>query len=167
MSGPLPTRTLDELIASWRSSSPVPREPFSDALRRVERANDQYEKPVLFLGLDGLDETRLQDGGRDDVDLLISHFYQLHQLPQAPAAMLIVTCRTMNELTSRLHPLGTGGIELRAPEEVRIGDFSESELRTVWLQWFRHEPPASVRIARRNHLPRWIAWTGRHNMRRS
>lgn len=139
------SRTLQQLVASWRSSNGTPVESMDAALRRIIVANHGGPRPVLLLGLDGLDESKWRD--RDDVQVLLLHFFELHQQPVQPDALLVVTCRTRQQFDDLLGPQGTGGRPPQAIPEVRLAEFTVEEFRTVWARWFPEDATPSVEVA--------------------
>jgi hypothetical protein len=68
----------------------------------------------------------------------------LHQEPEEPSALLIVTCRTREQFDVFVTPQGTGGISPREVPEVSISEFSVEEFLTVWQKWFPGEPVPDV-----------------------
>ena len=102
-------RTLDHVIDSWRNAPPTGAAP-AEALRRLRVANADLGRPVLVLGLDGLDE--VSEPGRADAEALIRHFYsmhvELHRSRIEPDGLLIVTCRNRDDLDYVVGPRGTG-----------------------------------------------------------
>jgi len=135
------SQTLQQLVASWRSKNGMPAESLGTALRRINVANVGSARPVLILCLDGLDESRWTETAHTDE--LLWHFFEMHQRPIQPDALLIVTCRTRQQLDELLAPQGTGRSMRRLIPEVRLDEFSVEEVRTVWERWFSGEalPP--------------------------
>lgn len=139
MPGPFPAkRTLPELIASWRTTGHATPESLNGALERLRIANRDTKRPVLLLALDGIDEIAGTAAVTDD---LLAYFMDLHQKTDQPDALLVVTCRTADQLDTLFPPLGTGGARLREVRRVALGDFTDDEFAEVWRRWFDEEPP--------------------------
>lgn len=144
MPGAFPRRqTLPVLVASWRATAGHAGAPDSldTALARIRIANEQTQRPVLLLALDGIDET----GGLAGVaDELLGHFMDLHQKAEQQEGLLIVTCRARDQLDELLAPQGTGGKPVRDPYRVELGDFTGEEFSHVWQRWFATEPVPNI-----------------------
>jgi hypothetical protein len=139
----LPTRrrTCGELVAAWRNA-PERGDTPRDALRRLQLANGNLARPILFLGLDGFDE--VPDRDRGSAEELILYFHDLHLQARSrnepSEALLIVTCRQLEDFREIIGPLGTGEPDLPTVPDVDLGEFSDDEFAAVWALWFSEEP---------------------------
>lgn len=131
-------QALPDLVASWRTTGKQmgATDSLDTALARIRVANQQTARPVLFLALDGIDETVGSGGAADE---LLGHFMDLHQKPEQQEALLVVTCRARDQLDELLAPQGTGGKPVREPFRVELGDFTDEEFSEVWGRWFAAE----------------------------
>lgn len=133
-------RTLGHMIDSWRNAGPTGAPP-SEALRQLRVANANVGRPVLVLGLDGLDE--VPELERAEAEALIRLFYsmhvELHRSHVEPDGLLIVTCRNRDDLDHVIGPRGTGGLPPPAIPAFDVGEFTDEEFAAVWDLWFPGE----------------------------
>jgi hypothetical protein len=133
-------RALGHVIDSWRNAPPTGAAP-AEALRRLRVANADLGRPVLVLGLDGLDE--VSEPERAEAEALIRHFYsmhvELHRSRIEPDGLLIVTCRNRDDLDYVVGPRGTGGLPPPDIPAIDVGEFTDEEFGAVWDLWFPDE----------------------------
>lgn len=135
-------RSLRHILDSWRNAQPSSSGSSSEALHRLRVANPDAMRPVLVLGLDGLDEVR--DTERAEAEELIRHFHkmhvELHSSKSEPDGLLIVTCRNKEDLDDIVAPRGTGGSAQPEIPWYKLEEFTYEEFAAVWAHWFPDEP---------------------------
>ena len=133
-------RTLAHVLDSWRNAQPTSGSP-AETLRQLRLANPDVARPVLVMGLDGLDE--VSEPERAEAEALIRHFHamhlELHRSQIEPDGLLIVTCRNRDDLDRVIAPRGTGGVPPSAIPDFDVGEFTDEELAAVWALWFPEE----------------------------
>jgi hypothetical protein len=131
---------LGRVIDSWRNARTAGTAP-TEALRQLRVANADVGRPVLVLGLDGLDEVPERE--RVEAEALIRLFYSmhvdLHRSQIEPDGLLIVTCRNRDDLDHVVGPRGTGGPPPPAIPAFEVGEFTDQEFAAVWDTWFPGE----------------------------
>jgi hypothetical protein len=120
---------VQDLVRKWRETEPaqLPRdESATNSIGRLVVANPDLDRPVLHLGVDGMD-VYLPTQSRNAIRDLIRSLVQLHESSserQAPPCTLVMTCRTKNEL-DRVLFLGRGydSPDFEGIAQVEFGDF--------------------------------------------
>jgi len=140
---------ISKVIGAWGNWSTGSRLYSDDRDRvwgRLRAANLDADLPLLRLGLDGLDEDADSDLRKDGLRDILRWFWdedvEATGKVQRPRMTLVVTCRegaTIVEDVLRLRRHGVPGAPSFA--QIRIGDFSEPDLRQVvaLLPLGRHE----------------------------
>lgn len=122
--------SLPALVAGWRTTAyPVPiTDPADVAINRLIIANTTIERPVMILGLDGIDEMPYDERWRAAACDLIQYFWRLHQTEEVPPARLCVTCRTPHDLEPFIGTKTGRGVPGRPPRYITLTHFSDEEL---------------------------------------
>jgi hypothetical protein len=157
--------TLSWIVGDWDGTPERHRtETTMEALERLCLANP-YVKPVLCLGLDGLDEHR-ETGGHDvSIREVVLWFWRREQdlrrrqqeigLIEPPEAVLILTCRTLDTITTEWLR-GDLSMNLRnhPPEYVKFTDYTSEELLEAIEQIMpQHIDRFEQALTRRSFLP--------------
>ena len=126
-------QSFGDIVERWRGIS-ANADGVSDdkAMERVVRANSGAVPPIVYLGLDGIDETHLTATWNSIAARVLSFFWTLHMRARqegvAPSAKLFVSCRNESELKRLLpDPTGTGLADL-TPRYVYFREFTNTEL---------------------------------------
>ena len=109
-----------------------------EAVERLIIASRGSQKPIIWLGLDGLDERLELADQRARISELIKWFWNKDRDCQSgdpPTATLVVSCRDKDDLRDKWlllppHPLFSGELPLTK----EVGVFSESEVRSAAKQ---------------------------------
>ncbi|MCL5952222.1 MAG: hypothetical protein M1132_10965 [Chloroflexi bacterium] len=141
----IPSNWVVDVVGEWRSQSgAINNDTPEVAIQRLVNANPN-RKPVLWLGMDGLDEGIELVDQKIYVQKLIRWFWDMEtRLPQGspPLATLIVTCRKESDF-KRLMDFGPG-YSGSYPEAIRVAEFTPDELeiaeRTVFPDFKLHLP---------------------------
>ena len=131
---------LSHLIYKWRNmDGDAPRsEKPQMSLKRLQKANLPLKRPILFLGLDAIDESIVQEEQRLAIEELLIWFWEQEQsisLGVPPLATLIITCRTQEREDINSWSINswlgakTGFNDIRMePYQIRVSDFTSEEL---------------------------------------
>jgi hypothetical protein len=65
----------------------------------------------------------------------------MHQRPEGRNALLIVTCRSLEEFERYLIRDGTGGTSMLAPAHETLRDLDDDEIQQLWQMWFGVDAP--------------------------
>jgi hypothetical protein len=108
-------------------------EPIEQALARLATANRRLPKPILWLGLDGLDEVTHPDQ-LSTVREMVKWFWDQDKRGAQSEAVLITTSRSPDQLRNLLdlHHDYPG----RAPEIIKLDQFSDQELNQAFQRTF-------------------------------
>jgi hypothetical protein len=141
MPGPSPLlETLPELVGRWRSEQGEPTETLTASLERLIVANRETgKKLLLFLAVDGLDETQSGATRRQHLNELLPYLWNRAQTPQQSDVVLLATCRTRKTFDQFVVIEGIKGTDPPNVEEVELGDFNRDEFHSVWTTWFESE----------------------------
>lgn len=132
----VPFLWLTELICDWGNLPPNHArrsESIESALARLQIANPNESPPILYLGLDGLDEhivhPEQERRVRDILDWFWKEDKSARHTSRPPRATLVVTCRKKEDVTRWLE-LEQSGFRYRGerPITIEVDDFSEEEL---------------------------------------
>ena len=84
---------------AWRSEEP------ERALARLKRANPEQPDPILYMGVDGVDERADEFGRHEALQKLLKWFWEEDQRcaqeQRPPSATLLLTSRDMNQIHER------------------------------------------------------------------
>jgi hypothetical protein len=108
-------------------------EPIEQALARLSVANRGLPKPILWLGLDGLDEVTHSDQ-RSTVREIVKWFWDQDKRGAQSEAVLITTSRSPDQLKDLLglyHDYPG-----RTPEIIKLDQFSDQELSQAFQKTF-------------------------------
>ena len=131
---------IAELVADW---SDLPdgfrdrREESTDrVIERLVVANRDVQRPILLLGLDGLDETSLMAADHDAVRRILEWFRRedegAREEMRRPAATLIVTSRELGDIANQfLYHASSGFPPAWKPTTIQFDDFTDDDLREV------------------------------------
>lgn len=130
---------VTELVCNW-GELPVDSfrrsEPIERTLERLRIANPDLPPPILYLGLDGLDEEIKQADQVHTVQEVLQWFWNednevRHGFRQQPRATLVVTCRDEEDLVKEWLRLEISGFPYRGerPLGIEVGNFSWQELK--------------------------------------
>jgi hypothetical protein len=124
----------------WRNIPPekCPEDDEEIAIRRLTLANLGSSKPILWLGLDGLDEDIMLSDQRGHIQGIVKWFWKydldIQKRGEPPDAVLIVTYRNRDRL---LDLLGiTSGFTERQPETLFIEEFDDQEVYEIVKRFF-------------------------------
>jgi hypothetical protein len=147
---------IPELISGWANLPPDHVRRLTEnpdrSIDRLLRANPEVSTPILFLGLDGVDECGESPARQDIIKDLLRWFWQENQSARMEArrhrASLVVTLRDGAEITDDWLPRLSSGFAYRGPEPpiVTAGEFSFEELERAARQYLVE--PLAVRIAK-------------------
>ncbi|MCL5959781.1 MAG: hypothetical protein M1358_10815 [Chloroflexi bacterium] len=123
------------LVRGWANLPPGHRrqhEQLAHALRRLRIANPNTTPPILHLALDGLDEGVDTTNQEQDIREILECFWNIdkHRWTQPPEAVLVVTCRDLDEVVRKWLRLDRSafGYLGEPPQGVEVSDFSSGEL---------------------------------------
>lgn len=129
------------IIAQWANAPEGSRrytEEPAQALKRLRMANPGIERPLLYLGLDGLDERIATDPSHDAIASLLRWFWneERNNTERArrgnivrPEATLIVTCREREEIEERWLDISPSArADFVRPTCRTLMDFDDDEL---------------------------------------
>lgn len=131
---------ITDTIHRWRHLSPgnQPNDNREEAIYRVDSANFNQYRPVIWLALDGLDECRWPDRESTLIEL-IQWFWQKDREVRSSGepllATLVVSCRCKEDLAGKwigLPPDYPG----EWPVNIPVGNFTDSELEEAARQRF-------------------------------
>lgn len=115
----------------WREIPPghEPNDTPEKAIQRVIVANEDRVKPILYLGLDGIDEEEHSGSVRRETEQMIRFFYSREEgaREEPPPATLIVSCRQKDEIAKEWLSFVPGREEI-GMGHVGIDEFSDTEL---------------------------------------
>lgn len=98
------------------------------AIERILVANEDKGKPILYLGLDGIDEQEYREAVRHETAELIEWFYLKERSlgDGPPSATLLVSCRQYDEVSRDWLGLAPGR-EASDLGHIRLDEFSKAE----------------------------------------
>jgi len=145
--GEIPRLWITQTVCDWAGLPHVNHSRRAEeperALQRLCVANPDAPRPILFLGLDGLDEGIDSSEQKHIVRELLRWFWEedekARQEGRVPKAALVVTCRSVAEVVSDWLRLDVSGYGYHGvgPSGVEVTDFSKEEL----LEAARAGPP--------------------------
>ena len=121
------SQSIGEVIERWRgAANSATADGF--AIERVVRANEGRPRPIVILGLDGIDETDASPARKDAAARIVNFFWGEHleakRSGKPPVARLIVSCRKPSDLDpSSCSPSGSGISGDIAPRYVLFEEF--------------------------------------------
>lgn len=148
-------KSFGELVDQWRGSESATKDD-SLALRRLQCANGDVQRPILLLGLDGADETHSSNAFREAAARIMDFFWTLHQQYkeslEPPPARLLVSCRRPEEVEKFIQTVTGRGVSGKPPKYVRFEEFTVAE---IWMLLQRPDiasPDAVQRLVRAAEL---------------
>jgi hypothetical protein len=136
--GVIPHHWITQTICDWAGLPPINHRRRAEepdrAIQRLQIALAGESQPILFLGLDGLDESIGDASQGRIVRDLLRWFWEedeeARQEARPPKAALVVTCRSAEEVIEDWLRLDVSGYGYRGirPEEVKVLDFLPEEL---------------------------------------
>jgi hypothetical protein len=101
-------QSIGAVIERWRGIvSPANTASDELAIERLVRANRNDPRPIVLLGLDGIDEARVSGLWAQTAARVLSFFWKIHVLAKTsgedPVARLFVSCRHQSDV-ERLLP---------------------------------------------------------------
>jgi len=136
--GVIPRLWITQTVCDWAGLPHINHSRHAEeperALQRLCVANPEAPRPILFLGLDGLDEGIDSPEQKYIVRELLRWFWEedekARQEGRVPKAALVVTCRSVEEVVKDWLHLDVSGYGYHGvgPSGVEVTDFSEEEL---------------------------------------
>jgi hypothetical protein len=119
---------IERLVHDWRGFRINCNDTREEAIERLLRANPDSRRPVLWLGLDGLDEGSFSAERKNHIRDILQWFWRSDQNPadETPLATLIVTTRKEDQLLDFLR-LRREPLPSHQPLVFQINDFTERE----------------------------------------
>ena len=122
-------------MCEWAGLNPLYHIRKSDridvAIDRLLRANPNI-RPILHLGLDGIDEVgQISQSVIDIVKWFRDEDKRSKERRESPRAVLIVTCRDIEYFKSRLFSDWSGFNQVTTPSNLKLDLFKESELKSA------------------------------------
>jgi hypothetical protein len=142
--------SFSELVDRWRGAAPTLRDDL--ALQRIEQANPHTKRPILLLGLDGVDEMHVSSAFRDAAGRIIDFFWNLHQQfknsKDPPPICLVVSCRRQQDVDKYIQTVTGLGVAGKPPKYLPFERFSLSEIQTLLRQTGAVSPPVVEKLIR-------------------
>jgi hypothetical protein len=131
---------IADIVADW-SDLPLGfrdrrQEPTDRVIERIVTANPALERPILVLGLDGLDETTALAAHYDAIRSVLYWFRDEDRVAREegrrPVASLVVTARRLADIEARFLTHATSGFRAAwQPPTILFDDFSDDELAEI------------------------------------
>jgi hypothetical protein len=131
--------SFELLVNRWRSEAQIDPENFGKCWKRIRAASSEFERPIIVLSLDGIDEVASTDSEKRNAEELIAHFRQVAS-DYEPEGLLVVTCRVRKTFDNFMKYEGAGAPQPSGFKIFPLGDFDGQEFVDVWKKWFKGEP---------------------------